>query len=176
MFNRRHHCRRCGRVVCGTCSSQRIHLATYPDSVAVRVCNDCMSRMAVESLNNAASSSKSNNEITANDKTSYDSWRLTVDEIHNKTLRDEFSFENAPSVTLCLAILNLHSDNEAYSKYVYLNFYFLITYGVCKERKYCNRKREKKKILSFPSVCLSVCLDVRTYVDFSCGHNNFRRS
>ena len=50
---------------------------------------------------------------------------------------------------------------------------------------------EKKKILSFwqmfmifvledktsqkkfPSVCLSVCLDVRTYVDFSCGHNNF---
>ena len=23
---------------------------------------------------------------------------------------------------------------------------------------------------------LSVCLDVRTYVDFSCGHNNFRGS
>ena len=26
------------------------------------------------------------------------------------------------------------------------------------------------------SICLSVCLDVRTYVDFSCGHNNFWRS
>ena len=29
-------------------------------------------------------------------------------------------------------------------------FYFLITYGVCKKRKYCNRMSEKKKkILSF---------------------------
>ena len=93
---------------------------------------------------------------------------------------------------------------ENYSKG---SFYFLITYGVCKKRKYCffllshhgvckkrkycNRMSEKKKFspfdkcLSFlclirqdkqkkiPSVCLSGCLDVRTYVDFSCGHNNF---
>ena len=29
------------------------------------------------------------------------------------------------------------------------SFYFLITYGVCKKRKYCNRMSEKKKILSF---------------------------
>ena len=28
----------------------------------------------------------------------------------------------------------------------------------------------------FPSVCLSVCRDVRTYVDYSWGHNNFWRS
>ena len=75
-------------------------------------------------------------------------------------------------------------------------FYFLITYGVCKKRKY--RMSEKKNSLlltnvhdlyvlelkvsqkKFPSVSLSVCpsgcLDVRTYVDFSCGHNNFWRS
>ena len=74
--------------------------------------------------------------------------------------------------------------------------YFLVTYGVCKKRKYCNRMSEIKKNsllltnvhdfyilqdktsqIKFPSVCLSVCLsgclDVRTYVDFSCGHNNF---
>ena len=82
------------------------------------------------------------------------------------------------------------------------DFYFLITYGVCKKRKYCNRMSEKKNSLlltnvhdlyvledktsqkKFPfvcmdvcmSVCLSVCLDLRTYVDFSCGHNNFWRS
>ena len=96
-------------------------------------------------------------------------------------------------------------------------FYCLITYGVCKKRKYCNRMSEKKNSpfdecscfvyvkrqkeqknfrlsvcmsgctyvrdvkrqkeqKKFPSVCLCVCLDVRTYVDFSCGHNNFRRS
>ena len=28
-------------------------------------------------------------------------------------------------------------------------FYFLITYGVCKQRKYCHRMGQKKKILSF---------------------------
>ena len=60
-------------------------------------------------------------------------------------------------------------------------FYFLITYGVCKKRKYCNRMSEKKnspfdKCSCFVcfrrqnkqkkiSVCLSVCLSVRTYVD-----------
>ena len=54
-------------------------------------------------------------------------------------------------------------------------FYFLITNGVCKTRKYCNRMSEKKKFSPFdkcswfvclrrqnkqkkcPSVCLSVC-------------------
>ena len=35
---------------------------------------------------------------------------------------------------------------------------------------------DKTNQKQFPSVCLSGCLDVRTYVDFSCGHNNFRRS
>ena len=77
------------------------------------------------------------------------------------------------------------------------DFCFLITYGVCKKRKYCNRMSEKKKFSPFDecscfvnlkrqkeqkknfvrlSVCPSVFLDVHTYVDFSCGHNNFRRS
>ena len=30
-----------------------------------------------------------------------------------------------------------------------LMYYFFITYGVCKKRKYCNRMSQKKKILSF---------------------------
>ena len=59
-------------------------------------------------------------------------------------------------------------------------FYFLITYGVCKKKKYCNRMSEKKnspfdecscfvclrrqnKQEKFPSACLSVCLAVRTW-------------
>ena len=76
-----------------------------------------------------------------------------------------------------------------------LVFYFLITYGVCKKRQYCNRMSEKKNSLLLTnvhdlyvseektsqknfrlSVCLSGCLDVRTYVDCSCVHNNFRMS
>ena len=60
-------------------------------------------------------------------------------------------------------------------------FYFLITYGVCKKRKYCNRMSGKKKLSPFDkcswfvclrrqnkpkktSVCLRVCLSVWMYV------------
>ncbi|KAF8249067.1 hypothetical protein K440DRAFT_472297, partial [Wilcoxina mikolae CBS 423.85] len=32
-FNRRHHCRKCGRVVCATCSPHRI---TIPSAYIVR--------------------------------------------------------------------------------------------------------------------------------------------
>ena len=75
------------------------------------------------------------------------------------------------------------------------NFYLLITYGVCEKRKYCNLMSEKKKFSPFdecscyvclrrqnkqekfrPSVYLSVWLSGCTYVNFSCGHNNFRMS
>ena len=41
MFNRRHHCRRCGRVVCAMCSQDRMRVSGYPNSVPVRVCKDC---------------------------------------------------------------------------------------------------------------------------------------
>ena len=65
------------------------------------------------------------------------------------------------------------------------------TYGVCKERKYCNRMSEKQNSLLLMNVHilyvlehklneqnfrLSVWLYVRTYVDFRCRHNNFRRN
>ena len=40
----------------------------------------------------------------------------------------------------------------------------------------CLRRQKQAKKHFRPSVCLSGCLDVHTYVDFSCGHNNFRRS
>lgn len=39
-FNRRHHCRRCGRVVCGTCS-QHNHVVEGYGRNPVRVCGVC---------------------------------------------------------------------------------------------------------------------------------------
>ena len=37
--NRRHHCRNCGRLICGKCSSRR-HIIGSEDEPA-RVCDDC---------------------------------------------------------------------------------------------------------------------------------------
>jgi zinc finger FYVE domain-containing protein 26 len=36
MFNRRHHCRRCGRVICGSCSTRRTKVLV--SSVYVVIC------------------------------------------------------------------------------------------------------------------------------------------
>ncbi|XP_024936036.1 zinc finger FYVE domain-containing protein 26 homolog isoform X2 [Cephus cinctus] len=111
MFNRRHHCRRCGRVVCAMCSQQRMRVSGYPNSVLVRVCDDCK-RQTVLQLQ-AAQGAPSTPSSEA-----FDCWRLTTDQTHNQTLREEFSFEHAPSISLCLAILNLHSDHEAYASFL----------------------------------------------------------
>ena len=65
-------------------------------------------------------------------------------------------------------------------------YYFLITYGVCKKRKCCNRISEKKiHVLlvlehktskKIASVRLSVWSSGCTSVYSGCEHNNFRRS
>ena len=67
------------------------------------------------------------------------------------------------------------------SRFAYF-FYYLITYGVCKKRKYCNRMIEKKNLLLMnvhvfyilelkTSAKRSVCLDVCVFVCLSvCLH------
>ena len=40
--NRKHHCRKCGDVVCGDCSRSKIVLQELYGLVPVRVCDDCM--------------------------------------------------------------------------------------------------------------------------------------
>ncbi|XP_011305898.1 uncharacterized protein Sptz [Fopius arisanus] len=107
MFNRRHHCRRCGRVVCGACSSQRMTVTGYASSVRVRVCNDC--KKQTSQLQTVPSNASSE---------TFDCWKLTTDQGHNNTLREEFCFEYAPNISLCLAILNFHSDHEAYANFL----------------------------------------------------------
>ena len=42
--NARHHCRRCGMVVCDGCSRQRVVLPQYGIINAVRVCDGCYYR------------------------------------------------------------------------------------------------------------------------------------
>ncbi|PNF30079.1 hypothetical protein B7P43_G04236 [Cryptotermes secundus] len=121
MFNRRHHCRRCGRVICGSCSTQRTKVMGY-DSVAVRVCDDCHQQMVNDSeLSISPVCGENQPSILLNLENSVNSnltWRLTTDEAYNTTLREEFGFEHAPSVSLCLAILKLHSEHVGYPRFL----------------------------------------------------------
>jgi hypothetical protein len=43
LLNRRHHCRRCGRVVCSSCSQR----TTLIENVARRACDDCVRQMEI---------------------------------------------------------------------------------------------------------------------------------
>jgi len=40
----KHHCRLCGRCVCGDCSPHRVEISEYPDPGPQRVCHDCVVR------------------------------------------------------------------------------------------------------------------------------------
>ncbi|XP_031833615.2 zinc finger FYVE-type containing 26 spastizin [Nomia melanderi] len=111
MFNRRHHCRRCGRVICAQCSQHRMQVPGYPSSVLVRVCDDCKRLTVLQTRAHQGTPSTVSSET-------FDCWRLTKDEKHNESIREEFSFEYAPNISLCLAILNLHSDHKTYASFL----------------------------------------------------------
>ncbi|XP_034238268.1 uncharacterized protein LOC117643458 isoform X2 [Thrips palmi] len=112
MFNRRHHCRRCGLVVCAQCSPLKAIVQGY-GTLKVRVCNSCFPN--VTEANETLSSDQltvenvdSNASVTADNV-----WRLSVSPTYNDTIRGEFAYENAPSVSLCLSILKIHSESAA---------------------------------------------------------------
>ncbi|XP_063877938.1 uncharacterized protein LOC135109948 [Scylla paramamosain] len=127
MFSRRHHCRRCGRVVCSTCSQHRSLVQGY-GGLSVRVCLDCYNQTKELNLNNYIqirplgdgtydSVSVSVDEQSPHRGASLASdmeggWYLSKDEQHNDIIRNEFCFDYAPSLSLCLAILSHHQDDR----------------------------------------------------------------
>jgi len=48
MLNRRHHCRKCGQVVCGSCSSHK-SLLPHMSSKPLRVCDECYRALSTKS-------------------------------------------------------------------------------------------------------------------------------
>lgn len=112
MFNRRHHCRRCGRVVCAQCSPQKIIVESY-GNLKVRVCNACFSKTLEADVTQCSdlitnATSEGNASLPPENV-----WRLTHCVTFNETVRGEFAYEHAPSVSLCLSILKLHSESAA---------------------------------------------------------------
>ncbi|CAH1262608.1 ZFYVE26 [Branchiostoma lanceolatum] len=138
MFNRRHHCRRCGRVVCYSCSSHKVLVAGYGD-IPVRICAECyeqfyrgrsrpsspqledrlkarlagISTSPVASGAGSATSEALEPDIHQEQLEQQWSWRLELEEDRNTAVREEFYYEQAPNTSLCVSLLNLHSDDQA---------------------------------------------------------------
>lgn len=77
----------------------------------VRVCTDChqqtMGDLNIPDVNDSNTSTKS----TVNDF-----WLLTNDPMHNEIIRGEFSYEVAPSISLCLSIMKFHGKTAEYPR------------------------------------------------------------
>ncbi|MEE6492067.1 hypothetical protein FKM82_016465 [Ascaphus truei] len=121
MFNRRHHCRRCGRLVCSSCSMKKMVVEDCRENPA-RVCDQCHDyfstdiKMDEDPEYMEADEQGGNLDLASILKLSRSAelqWRLTLNEPENEMERSEFYYEQAPSASLCVAILNLHSDSIA---------------------------------------------------------------
>ncbi|XP_053330855.1 zinc finger FYVE domain-containing protein 26 [Spea bombifrons] len=114
MFNRRHHCRRCGRLVCSSCSMNKMVVEGCRENPA-RVCDQChnyfcASKTQDETEHTEAKKTSVNlAEVLKLSKAAEVQWWLTLNEAENEVERNEFYYEQAPSASLCSAILNLHS-------------------------------------------------------------------
>uniref|UniRef100_A0A671QY10 Zinc finger FYVE domain-containing protein 26 n=1 Tax=Sinocyclocheilus anshuiensis TaxID=1608454 RepID=A0A671QY10_9TELE len=107
MFNRRHHCRRCGRLVCHSCSSRK--MVVEGSEEPVRVCDQCYNFFHMD----PASVDGVLNGVLSLPEVPRKQYRLSPNSAENQQLKSEFYYEQAPSASLCVAILTLHSDHAA---------------------------------------------------------------
>ncbi|RVE57573.1 hypothetical protein OJAV_G00217500 [Oryzias javanicus] len=121
MFNRRHHCRRCGRLVCQACSERRMLVDGHAGE-EVRVCDQCYaflhadSEDELESPEVAGRSAETPQDLDGMlhlPEVVHRRFQLGTDPAENQLLRSGFYYEQAPSAHLCVAILSLHGDQTA---------------------------------------------------------------
>ncbi|XP_024130107.1 zinc finger FYVE domain-containing protein 26 isoform X3 [Oryzias melastigma] len=121
MFNRRHHCRRCGRLVCQACSERRMLVEGHPGE-EVRVCDQCYSFFHADSeselespevVGNSAETQPDLDGMLHLPEVVHRRFQLSTNPAENQLLRSGFYYEQAPSAHLCVAILSLHSDQTA---------------------------------------------------------------
>ncbi|XP_037550770.1 zinc finger FYVE domain-containing protein 26 [Nematolebias whitei] len=117
MFNRRHHCRRCGRLVCSSCSEWRMAVDRCPGE-AVRVCGQCYfffhsdsdESDSAEVIGSPTATREPLDGMLHLPEEVHRQFKLSLDPAENQLLRSEFYYNQAPSAHLCVAILSLHSD------------------------------------------------------------------
>ncbi|KAI4540700.1 hypothetical protein MG293_009741 [Ovis ammon polii] len=122
MFNRRHHCRCCGRLVCSSCSTKKMVVEGCREN-PTRVCDQCYSYFnqdvpeenpgQPEAPDSSKSESPPYSAVVRVPKAAEVEWILDLNEEENELVRSEFYYEQAPSASLCIAILNLHEDSVA---------------------------------------------------------------
>ncbi|XP_077301131.1 zinc finger FYVE-type containing 26 spastizin [Arctopsyche grandis] len=117
---RRHHCRRCGRIVCYSCSRQKLQLASeFYTNLKVRVCDECY----IQTVKKAEFDQQDRAHTLAgsssikSDTPSLE-WCLTADHVLNEEIRREFIYEFSPNVNLCLTIMKLHTVNVDYPRFL----------------------------------------------------------
>uniref|UniRef100_A0A673C1U7 Zinc finger FYVE domain-containing protein 26 n=1 Tax=Sphaeramia orbicularis TaxID=375764 RepID=A0A673C1U7_9TELE len=108
MFNRRHHCRRCGRLVCQACSERKM-LVEGCLGEEVRVCDQCYAYFHPDPV----VTEEALDGMLHLPEVVHRQMQLGTNPAENQLLRSEFYFEQAPSAYLCVAILSLHSDQTA---------------------------------------------------------------
>ena len=155
LLNRRHHCRRCGRIVCSNCSKN----LTLINEIPQRTCDDCYKQIQrnnffekrqsfndndsfreskqkpdlhftfgikklsndkkgqLNSQKNLSSSVSSLTSINSNitishfvDLNEQVTWQLFGEKEKDEEIRDKFRYQQAPSTSLCLSILDLHDQ------------------------------------------------------------------
>ncbi|PKU42474.1 zinc finger fyve domain-containing protein 26 [Limosa lapponica baueri] len=124
-FNRRHHCRRCGRLVCSSCSTKKMAVEAGRENLS-RVCDQCYSYYNREHLpglvQDTSIRKEDQDQVEETSNNGYSTvvripkateleWIFSLNEEENEIVRSEFYYEQAPSSSLCIAILSLHSDS-----------------------------------------------------------------
>ncbi|XP_040916541.1 zinc finger FYVE domain-containing protein 26 isoform X2 [Toxotes jaculatrix] len=121
MFNRRHHCRRCGRLVCHACSEHKMPVEGCPGD-EVRVCDQCYTYFHPDSEDELEPDEVAGSPVVTEEvldgmlhlpEVVQRQIQLSINPAENQLLRSEFYYEQAPSAYLCVAILSLHSDQMA---------------------------------------------------------------
>uniref|UniRef100_A0A667YLE1 Zinc finger FYVE domain-containing protein 26 n=1 Tax=Myripristis murdjan TaxID=586833 RepID=A0A667YLE1_9TELE len=121
MFNRRHHCRRCGRLVCHACSEKKMPVDGCPEE-EVRVCDQCYAYFHPDSDDELEQAEVAGSPVVTEEaldgmlhlpEVVQQQMQLSTNPTENQLLRSEFYYEQAPSAYLCVAILALHSDQTA---------------------------------------------------------------
>lgn len=90
-WNRRHHCRKCGVLVCNSCSNFKLELSIYGYSNPERVCNNCFSKM--KAMENTAAKIHEKPELDDNRSSISDS--IFSEEDMAETVLDKPKQENS---------------------------------------------------------------------------------